>query len=304
VSDRDGAAEDTGRDRGVRWTRVSRGFYLLGFGTFLLLTTQGILPVSFWGSVLAYWPVLLVAIGIRLLFQHSPAPGLVLLGPVLVLGTLMYVAMREPGRDDDASDWVPVRAEGPSGVSDLTLEGELAMAKVDVTSRRLARGVLAEGRATESGRQSVRVEEDREAGRVRLTNQWHDGVNLAFPGHGARCELGVTAAAPVSIDFDLAFTTTRIDAAAGPVKRSRVDGAFNDMTLRLGEPTEDVNLDFKGAFNHFVIEVPATTPVRVSSDGFLNLTNGRRRNRRPPSGSPGYRVDVEGAFNRLVVRSW
>lgn len=304
MSDKDGATEDPGRPRGVRWTRVSKGFYLLGFGTFLLLTTQDVLPVSFWGSVLAYWPILLVAIGIRLLFQHSPMPGLVLLSPVLVLGTLMYVAMREPGMNDASSDWVTIRAEGPSAASDLTLEGRLAMARVDVTSRRLAKGVLAEGRSTESGRQSVRVEEDRQAGRVRLTNSWHKGVNLAFPGHGARCELGVTSAAPVNIDFDMAFTATRIDATAGPVKTSEVEGAFNDMTLRLGEPTEDVNLNFKGAFNHFVLEVPSTTPVRVSTDGFLNLTNGRSRRNRPPSASPGYRVDLEGAFNRLVVRSF
>ena len=304
MSDRGHGGDATGRDRGVRWVRVSRGFYLLGFGTFLLLTTQGVLPVSFWGEALAYWPVLLVAIGIRLLFERSAAPGLVLLGPVLVLGTLMYVAMRHPGRDDAARDWVPLRAESASGVPDFTLEGRLVMAKVDVTSRRLARGVLAEGRATEAGRQSVRVEEDRGAGRVRITNSWHKGVNVAFPGRGARCELGVTAAAPVTIDFDLAFTTTRIDVAAGPVRRARVDGAFNDLTLRLGEPSEDVHLDFKGAFNSVVIEVPPTTPVRVSSDGFLNLVDGRRRDRRPPGWSPGYRLGVEGAFNRVVVRSW
>ncbi len=304
MSDRGHGGEETGRDRGVRWVRVSRGFYFLGFGTFLLLTTQGVLPVSFWGEVLAYWPVLLVAIGIRLLFQHSAAPGLVLLGPVLVLGTLMYVAMRVPGRDDAARDWMPLRVEAASGVPEYTLEGRLAMARVDVTSRHLERGVLAEGRATEAGRQSVRVEEDGEAGRVRITNSWHKGVNLAFPGRGARCELGVTGAVPVTIDFDLAFTTTRIDVAAGPLRRGRVDGAFNDLTLRLGEPSEDVRLNLKGAFNHVVIEVPRATPVRVSSDGFLNLVDGRRRDKRPPGGNPGYRVGLDGAFNRLVVRSW
>lgn len=304
MSDRGHGGEVTGRDRGVRWVRVSRGFYFLGFGTFLLLTTQGVLPVSFWGDVLAYWPVLLVAIGIRLVFQHSAAPGLVLLGPVLVLGTLMYVAMRVPGRDDADRDWMPLRVEAGSGVPEYTLEGRLAMARVDVTSRRLERGVLAEGRATEAGRQSVRVEEDVEAGRVRITNSWHKGVNMVFPGRGARCELGVSAAAPVTIDFDMAFTTTRIDVAAGTLRRGHVDGAFNDLTLRLAEPSEDVRLSFKGAFNHVVIEVPPTTPVRVVSDGFLNLVDGRRRDKRPRGESPGYRLGVDGAFNRIVVRSW
>src|SRR3989441_11662319 len=122
-------------DEGLRWGRVARGFYLLGFGTFLLLTTQDVLPWSFWGDVLAYWPVFLVAIGIRLVFERSPAQALVLLGPILVLGMMMYVAMRGPARADGGRDWVPLRAARATDVSAWTLEGRLAVARPDVTSR-------------------------------------------------------------------------------------------------------------------------------------------------------------------------
>src|SRR2546425_94402 len=223
-------------DEGLRWGRVARGFYLLGFGTFLLLTTQDVLPWSFWGDVLAYWPVFLVAIGIRLVFERSPAPALVLLGPILVLGMMMYVATRGPARTDSGRDWVPLRA---------------------------AR---------------------------------------------ARCELGMTTALPVALDLDLAFTTTRLDVAASPVSAVAVDGAFNDLSLRLGEPASDVRLGFEGSFNQVVIEVPAATPVGASSEGFLNYVDERSQDRGARGGSalggPGYRLQLQGAFNRIVVRSW
>lgn len=302
-------------DAGVRWVRVSRGLYLLGIGTFMLLTTQDVLPWSFWNEALAYWPVILVAIGVRLAFERSPLPALVLLGPLLLLGTLMYVALRGPGPAESAGEWLPLRTERPAAVSAWTLEGRLALAKLDLTSRRLPRGVLLEGRTAEIGRGSVRLSEGAGPGIVRLTNTWNDRTPLVLPGaRRARCELGVTTAVPVTLDLDLALTTTRLDAASSPPARVALAGALNDVRLRLGAPTADVRLDLEGAFNRVVLEIPAATPVRVSREGFLNVVDdrhaGRERATRDgsaeggPGGAPGYRLSLQGAFNRVVVRSW
>ena len=80
-----------------------------------------------------------------------------------------------------------------------------------------------------------------------------------------------------------------------------LDGAFNDLTLRLGAPRSDTRVDLDGAFNHLELVVPENTPVRVSSDGFINLVD-RRANARTLNG-PAYRLRPEGAFNRVVIRS-
>jgi hypothetical protein len=61
-----------------------------------------------------------------------------------------------------------------------------------------------------------------------------------------------------------------------------------------------VRLDWEGAFNHLEVVVPDDVPVSVSSDGFLNLVDGR--DRRDRSG-PGYHLSIDGAFNRIVVRA-
>jgi hypothetical protein len=62
-----------------------------------------------------------------------------------------------------------------------------------------------------------------------------------------------------------------------------------------------VRLRFEGAFNDIELVVPAGTPVRVDSDGFANLVDGREGAGSLPG--PAYRVRVHGAFNRLVVKS-
>src|SRR5262245_27380383 len=276
-------------EEGIRWGRVARGFYLVGIGTFLLLCTQQILPWSFWRDVVSYWPVFLVAIGIRLLFERSPFPVLVLLGPLLVLGTMMYVARRGPAGADAWQEWQALRAERPAGLSSWTLEGRLAMASLDVGARRLSRELLVEGRGTEAGSRSVRIAERTAPDRVRVTNAWSRGVFFVLPGAArARCELGVTPTLPVALDLDLAFTTTRLDIPTVPVKEASVQGAFNDLTLRLGAPSTDVRLRFEGAFNQVTIEVPTGTPVRASSEGLLNFVDERREDRGPGAGgAPG-----------------
>jgi hypothetical protein len=288
---------------GVGWSRVARGIELIGFGTFLLLTTQGRLSWSFWLDLIPYWPVLLVAIGIRLLFERSRVPWLVLMAPLLVIGTIVYVARREPAQSDAGTEWVQLRADRPSDLSAWSLEGRLALARLDVTSRQLPRGVLVEGRSTESGRGSVRIAEDSSAGRVRVTNSWSERSFVVFPGgRRSTCELGVATALPVAIDFEMAFTRTRLDVATSPLSRLEAEGAFNDVSLRLGEPSGEVHLDLQGAFNNVAIEVPPDTPFRVTSEGFLNLVD-ETRPKQGSNRSPGYRMRLHGAFNRVTVRS-
>lgn len=289
-------------DEGLRWVRVSRGLYLLGVGTFLLLTTQQILPWSFWSETLAYWPVILVAVGIRLVFERGPAPWVVLLGPILLLGTMMYVALRGPAPPGSADETVPIRAGRPEALAAWTLEGRLALASIDVTSRRLPRDALLEGRSAEIGRGSVRVSPGAAPGVVRLTNSWNERSFFILPGgHRARCDLGVTTSLPLTLDLDLALTATRIDVAAGPVARVAVDGALNELSLRLGRPSADVRLDIEGAFNQVTIEVPATTPVRVDREGFLNVVD---ESGRATNDAAGYHLHLKGAFNRTIIRPW
>ena len=92
-----------------------------------------------------------------------------------------------------------------------------------------------------------------------------------------------------------------LDLATIEVTRVDLDGAFNDLTLRLGAPHTDTRVDLEGAFNRLELVVPENTPVRVSTDGFVNLVD-HRSSARTPSG-PAYRLRSEGAFNRVVIRS-
>ncbi len=284
--------------RRTHWGRISRGVLLIGVGSVLLTNTLGILPWALWLDALAYWPVLLVALGIRLLFDRSRMPALVLLAPLLVLATLVWVGVRaEPG---PGAGWTPLRAERPEAVGQWRLSGATAFARLDLEARPLAEGLLVDGRAASRRRPEVRVSGSGDGTRVRFGARervW----GVMFPRHREDWQLGVSPEPPFRFDLSTAFSSGKIDLSAATVSSVSIDGAFNRLTVKLGEPAEDVRVDLEGAFNTVTLIVPQRTPVSVRTDGFMNVVRGRDAAR--DAAGPRYRVRVDGAFASLRVRS-
>ena len=283
----------------IAWSRVRRGLYFIGFGTFLFLNAQGIVPWSFWREALAFWPVGLIALGLRLIFERSRAPALAILGPLLVLGTLAWVALQAPG--DRPEEWEALRVERVEEVDQWTFSGRTAMSDLILGARDLGPSLLVEGRVAPARRRTLRVTTRGGEATVSLRRPrgtWRIGL---LPRRADRIELALARDLPLRLELDLALTDGRIDLAEAPLSRVSIDGALNDLVLRLGAPESNVRIKLNGAFNHLVLEVPPGTPVTTDSDGFLNAVDGR-----PGAGAlrgPGYQFDLEGAFNHLVVSS-
>jgi hypothetical protein len=285
---------------GRSWRRVSRGVIWITFGTFLLLTTLDLLPWSYWGTLLPYWPVLLVMLGVRLIFERSAAPALILLSPVLLAGTMSFVAIYEPLRAPGEA--FAVEAERPPEAARWRLEGELAMVGLDLRARPLAAGLLLDGEAIGNrGGPRVDVRGSGAEPRVRLRTLRARRL-LPFQGPWwGELRADLAADLPVIVDLEGAATDGRIDLAAVPVERLQVEGAFHDLTILLGQPAEDTPVRVRGAFNRVRLLVPAETPVHSSRDGPVNVVDGRRRASHLQG--PAYRLDVDGAFNWVEVSS-
>ena len=281
----------------VAWGRVAEGLQLAGFGVFLLLTTQGVLPWFFWAEAASFWPLLLVGAGFRLVFERSRAPWGVLLSPLVVLGTLTWVA-RETGHDP-AGEWVNRSVARPEGTERWTLAMRLAGARVDLQSAEMAEGLLAEGRSkSREGRGRLEMQRPGPLTQVRLDSGRGGSVHFV-PPRRQLWELNLTRALPVGLDLQGALLGARVDLASGRVTEAEVDGAFNYFELRLPRPLADVSLHLKGAFNSLRLVVPAATPVRVRAEGPFNHVE-RDKAPTPPAG-PGYDLRVEGVMNQVVV---
>jgi hypothetical protein len=282
-------------DRRRAWRRISRGLCVAGFGVFLLLNTTGVVPWSFWLLLLPLWPVLLIAIGTRLVFERSRFAAGVLLSPLLILGTMAWVA----AAGAPASPWthgtLDLEARRPEGIERWTLEGTVAHGQLHLGALEEGAETLVEGEATtRTGTPVLRTSGGgRSLARVRFRRQNLSRV-LVLGRKWSGWRMNLARDLPVDLDLDLVLAEGDLDLEHVPVGRIDMEGAFNDVEITLSRPEKDVHIRIESAFSGYELRVPDGVPVRVESDGFMNLTSGRGRGT-----GPGYRIHLVGAFNRL-----
>jgi hypothetical protein len=283
---------------GVAWGRAAEGLQLAGIGVFLLLTTQGLLHWSFWADAASFWPVLLVGFGLRLIFERSRAPWAVLLSPLVVLGSLAWIA-RGQETELAGQEWVGRSLPRPEGAERCTFVAHLAGARIDLTSAALGEGLLAEGRsASRDGRGRLDLRRSRSQPVVRLDEGRQELLPFG-PRRRPVWDLRLDETLPVGLDLGGAFLSGRLDLTRGHLTEAEVDGVGNDFEARLPRPETDVTLRLKGVFNELRLVVPASTPVRVRAEGPFNSVD--RGGMARSDGGPGYDVRVEGVMNRVVV---
>lgn len=282
------------------WNRAADGIGLAGFAVFLLLCTTGVLPWSFWLEAIPLWPLLIMSAGVKIAFEKTRMPWLVLLGPAIVLGGLAWVAT-SARTEMNLGPWT---SEGPlprpEGAARVKLDLKLVASRLLVASRELEAGALADARSIERGGKAIlEVKREDDAAHIRLDTGGSGGV-VMLPGRRQRWELGVPTDLPLDFSLEGAMARSRFDfAEARRFEGGRLNGAFLVTQLSLPAVSEPVTLKVNGAFSVLRLSVPPGTPVRVHGTGFpFNLI--KRRVVGDP-GRPGYEVQLDGVFSVVAV---
>jgi len=284
------------------WGRVADGIGLAGFGIFFLLATTRGLPPGFWLDALSMWPVLLVSAGIRIIFEKSPLPWGVVLGPLIVLGTLGWIAWGHPPAASPPGPWRAVSASRPPGLEQVRLEVRGVGSRLDVESRALPPSELAEGRVAARGDAGGLVERHGESVTSLRIEGEHGGA-IFVPGRKSVWELAMADDVPMEIALDAIMTRAVFHLERGAVTRVDAHGPFQSVELRLPPPSlpEPVRIELKGPFCAFHVVVPEGTSVRLEkSVPFAVVMRGPARDDAPKEG-PGYVVSVVGPFGIATI---
>jgi len=282
------------------WGKAAEGIQLAGFAVFLLLNTTGTLPWSFWLDAVSLWPVLIIAAGLKIAVEKTPLPWLMLLGPVIVLGSLAWLAS---GQRPEArlGPWEPASVVREAGTERLEFEAALAGARVRLAvADDVPEGVLVDGRRI-SGDDQVRFDTERDGGTARVS--LHGGKrNVVFlPRPRERFDLRVPAGLPLELRVKGAGVGGDFDLTRGPFEGSQSEGVFIGLDLRLPAPRRDTEIRMNGVFNSLALRVPEGTPVRVHGPGLP--FNAVDRGVKGKEGRPGYDVHVQGIFSAVDVRT-
>jgi hypothetical protein len=284
------------------WARAAEGIQLAGLSVFLLLNTTGVLPWSFWLDAIALWPVLLMSWGLRIAFEKSQAPWLLLFGPVLVLGSLAWVASGSRV-DIPLGPWIEETKARPDGANRLKLRAHLAGSRMAVTATDVEPALLARVR-TVATPANARVESgivDDQA-QLEVKGGWNrGGFFFLTPWRKQRWDIQVPSNLPLRLDVDGAGAAVMADLRRTGFESGRLGGVFLGLDVQLPAATRQTTIEVHGVFNALKLSVPEGTPVRVRGAGlpFNAIDDG------VPGlpGIAGYEVKVNGIFMAVTVHS-
>ncbi len=273
---------------------------MAGIAVFLLLNTTGRLPWSFWLDAIALWPVLVMSAGLRIAFEKTRAPWLLLLGPALVVGSLSWLASGKPWATPAAGPWVHLTKPLPPGTAAVMLRTQLAGAQFSATSASLETGTLVDARMVDRS-VGARLESRQEGNRaqVRLEGGPRQGLALAMPGRRQDWELKLPATLPLRLELRGAAVRACLDLTRGRVEDGRVEGVLLVTRLELPATDRPVTLHLAGVFNALHLTVPEGTPVSVHGAGLP--FNAVDRGVSGEAGRAGYEVKVDGIFTAVAV---
>jgi hypothetical protein len=280
---------------------VADGVFLAGLGVFFLTATARGLPDGFWIDAVSLWPVLLVSAGIRIVFDKTALAWGVVLGPLVVLGTLFWLAWGTPPERLPPGEWHEVAAERPPGTRSARVTAEMAGVEVSLTAGSLEPGLMATGRVASRDR-TPELRVDDASGETTLRLRGRQGGFLVLGTRREVWELALEDDLPLSVDLEGVFIRTSADLRSGWVTEAKVSGAFNAWLLRLPPTVDPVNIRLEGAFSTFDVTVPEGTPVRVQGSGFpLNWLHKGPASDGHSDEEAGYNVIVEGAFSVVNI---
>ena len=297
----EGDSTATAGKPGADWPRAAEGIQLAGLAVFLLLNTTGALPWSFWLDAIALWPLLIMSAGIRIAFDRTRFRALVLLGPVILLGGLAWMA--SGARPDVPSGpWQEETASRPEGAQSIELAAALAGARLQLeTTADVAPGHVVEGRSLHRNENArLEAEADGSVARVHLRDGSRHGV-VFLPRSREHWDLRLPRELPLRVRLNGAGIGGRFDFTAGALEGLQAEGVFIGIDARLPAPRQDTEIRMNGVFNSMSLTVPEGTPVRVHGPGLP--FNAKSRGVHGAEGRPGYDVNVQGVFNAVEVRA-
>lgn len=274
----------------VRVSRLCWGLVLVMLGVVALLVNVGYLPRAVWSYLVALWPVVLIAVGLRLAFRGT---RWVYLGPLVVVLAVAFALARAiwdrpTWRLREAPEvWrfdQPVRP----GTVRVRIELDLSAVRLEVSGG--ASGIVEGVVSGWSGQ--PRVAYEGEAGGTAGVRVSQGSTGTWWPGFGwgeprgrwrgwpllrdagpERWDLRLTQSMPVSLALEGGALDARLDLSNVTLAELDLDVGASTVEIHLGDRGVATTATLDAGASRVTLRVPRSLGLSISVSGGLASTN-------------------------------
>jgi hypothetical protein len=241
------------------------GLILIVVGFMWMLNNLGYLPGDFWRTLLRFWPVLLILIGLEIALRGFPnwvAVPVLLLAVVAIAAGLLVLAPTLPGEDLVGDTFRQERGSIDSA------RVELEMDKADVIVEGLASpsDLLAEGRFDHSSSIAIQKEYEEVSGlgTLRVSDRYEAFFPFFFL-EDTRNDWELRLSPDLALDLDLDGDDTQLNLSLEGLEVGTLSFQLDDCTGELGLPgTDGLNARLTLSDSDLRVTVPAAAGARVT----------------------------------------
>lgn len=259
---------DEKSERGRRGGSLVIPLLLILLGILLLLDSLGIIPGVDWATLLKFWPLILIAIGVEIILgRRVSCAGIFLLGIVVVIGgalTLWSVVDEGELHTDlitfPTNGAEQARLDLDVGVGKLLVAGESDMSQLLVAELELA-----QGESVDSGSESRG-----DVAEVWLTSKGRfQGWPQLFGNKGSTWDVGLNDRVRWELNVNTGVGEAQLDLSDLRVSELVVHSGVSSVEVILPQRgTTEVRID--GGLGDVSVEIPPGTPARFKVDRGLS----------------------------------
>ena len=265
---------------------IAAGTTLICIGTILLLNTLGRLPWGVWFDLVRFWPLLLISAGLRLLFANTRLHALSLLGPAMIVGMTIYVAMNYEGRTFDhfdemaLSEPIDLACPAKAGVDHTRVHVDFAAGRLRLNEVGAPQTQAAAVPAKQGFTGSLRYEGI--APRFTCGSAGDIGLRRGFMDHGVHFLLpmkdddvvwdaSLSSTLPVAVDLELKAAWADLDLRPLALSYFDLETAASRAVIHLGPPKGRIPVRVSGGVGAVRLVVPTGTCFTVTRNRILNI---------------------------------
>lgn len=255
--------------RGVRG--LTGAIILIGFGVALLLQNLGVISID-WLSLLRYWPVFLILIGLDLLLGRSVVGSIaVALASLAIIGGIVFWVGVKNNAPIIAGDTITLEVHEELGdISALRAEINISAADATITILEDDRyAVSGEYRTNQRFEPEITYQIQGSEGRLLIKDTQERSIGPFGPDLIGTVNLGLTASVPLDLI---------IHAGAGELTLDLSEANLNSLTIEGGVGAVRLILPAEGTFTAtlstgigtFNVTVPGSLNAVVEASGALS----------------------------------
>ena len=228
----------------------------ISLGILLLLQTTDVVPWNLWSDIWRFWPLILIAAGINILYGRMPLLAGGLIVAALVVGVILAALT---GSFSNKSASLGIGAAG--SVHELLGETQSADVKIDFASGDLRLGSLPEGsknlvEAEFQGREAE-VLVSRSHGSAELDISTSDfSYELIRNNIGAMWDVSLSSSPGMSIDVDAGASEMTLDLRQLNVDKLSIDAGAADLEVTMPADAGEVRADIDVGAADILVIIP------------------------------------------------